>query len=366
MKNCSEIRENISLYIDDELPADERGMFEEHVEACADCRREYNEIMRIVGFCRDMQEVELPENFRDELHRKLLDAAGENRAKSRIVQRSRYVKIFSSVAAGFILIFLVSGIYRSGFFSHTNTGGGAGKVTMTAEQARAEKPADKSTANSEAAEGNSGVDLQFGEAMDSAGAQLSGSALPEVDRSAPPENRAAGEQKMSGAKAVETASGRTATLTVLADDPAAQVEGIKAIAVQNGGEEQAEQSLAAKATESFTVMEKAVPENKTVLTFSIPNEQYDSFAQSLNSSYGQANVEPGALVSEDLTATLNGLITKSNDLDTDIKKLEDADTAANGDKIKGLRTEKDTVQNEIETIRLNSDFTIVTVIILKK
>jgi anti-sigma factor RsiW/uncharacterized protein YdcH (DUF465 family) len=363
MKSCSEIRENLSLYIDDELSADERSMLEKHIDACAACRRELDEIVRIVGLCRDMQEVELPENFRDELHKKLVDAAEENTAKSSVLRRIGYLKIFSSIAAGIVLIFLVNGIYRYGFFSPTKVNGATGSMNIKAEQAAKPESAKKGVQSSADMAATDGVNIQFGEAVGAEAGQISGAGLPAADRSASSDNRAVQSPTGTSVPADETALNRTASLIVLSDEPAAQVDGIKSIAVQSGGEEHPKAVLK---SESMLTMSAAKPGDEIELTFSIPNKQYDAFTQSLSSSYGQANIQPGALVSEDLTETLKGFITQSNDLDTKIKKLEGSDSAANDDKIKELKTEKDRVQDEIESIRLNADFTIVTVIIKKK
>ena len=362
MKNCSEVRENISLYIDNELSADGRSMFEEHIGTCADCQREYDEVMRIVGLCRDVQEVELPENFRDELHNKLLVAANENGTKSSILQRARYIRIFSSIAAGFILIFLVSGIYRFGF-THSKTSDSTGSISMKAAQAAEPEHPNKSESFAAAATVNDNMNNQFTIAGGTAAEQTFGAAAPAADRSASSYNRDVQAPMIASATAAETASSRTTSLTVLVDDPAAQMESIKAIAVQYGGEEQPKTLLKSG---SIAAMDTADTNNELVLTFSIPNKQYDSFAQSLNKDYGQTNIEPGALVSEDLTETLNSLITQSNDLDTKIKKLGETDPTMNTDKAEELKVEKDIVQNEIENIRLNTDFTNVTVIIKKK
>lgn len=362
MKNCSEIRENISLYIDNGLPADERSNFEEHIAACEDCRREYDEVIQIIGLCRDVQEVELPANFRDELHRKLLEAAGGNGVKSRVLQRARNLKIFSSIAAGFVLIFLVSGIYRFGF-PHLKANDSTGSMSMESAHTAEQNTAGKIVSFAAEATVNSGASLQDNGEAGTAYGQAPEAAAPAADRSAASDNRAAQAPMIASATAAETASSRTTSLTVFVDNPAARVESFRAVALQNSGEEQPKALLK---SESMFTMNATDTNDEIVLTFSIPNKQYDSFAQTLNSDYGQSNIEPGALVSEDLTEKLNSLITQSNDLDTKIKKLEDADSAANADKISELKAEMEKVKNEIESIRLNTDFTTVTIIIKKK
>lgn len=361
MKNCNEIREKISLYIDNELPADELAEFKEHICTCPDCRRECDEVVQIVGLCRDMPEAELPVNFREELHDKLLAAATENVSKSGVLQRARYIRIISSIAAGFILIFLVSGIYRFGF-TNLKTGDSTGNISMKAAQAAEPEQPNMNESFSAAATANDGV-AQFSLDAGSSSGQSSEEAAPAADRSSSSENRITQPPVNTSGTAAETASSRTVSLTILVDDPVAQVDSVKAIAVQYGGEEQPQPLLKSA---SIAALDTPVSNNEIVLTYFIPNKQYDSFTQSLGKDYGQSNIEPGALVSEDLTGTLNSLIEQSNVLNADIKKLEEAGAAANADKIGDIKAEKDTVQNQIENIRLNTDFTNVTIIMKKK
>ena len=73
MKNCTEVRNLISLYIDDELSKAELEEFNEHINSCSHCRAELEEIKTIVRLCRDIDEVELPANFKLELHEKLVE-----------------------------------------------------------------------------------------------------------------------------------------------------------------------------------------------------------------------------------------------------------------------------------------------------
>lgn len=367
MKNCSEIRENISVYIDSELSIEDRLAFEEHLASCPDCRQECDEIMQIVGLCKDMQEVELPDNFRDELHRKLIDAAGKSNVKSNILQRSKYIKIISSIAAGFVLIFLFSSVFKLGFSPNMKSTGSANIAPVQAEQKSAaaakEETVGETFGAATASVADSNPDIQFSESTSSYTTKQSSDTVPATGRSATDAGRTVQSPALAFAKAAEAVNSSVATLTVLVDDPAVQAEDIKSIAVHNGG---GEQPAADFKTKAMDMTDTTNAGNDIVLTFSIPNEQYNSFTKALNTGYGQSNVEPGALESEDKTSVLYSLITQSNNIDTEIKKLEEADSVANADKINGLQTELQTVQNDIENLRLNTGFTIVTVTVKKK
>ncbi|NJD03333.1 MAG: hypothetical protein FIA99_12245, partial [Ruminiclostridium sp.] len=118
MKKCSEIKELISLYIDDELETDERREFEEHTDSCGECRDELDELTRIIGLCRITEEEELPVDFRIELHQKLLEVQKQSKEVKPVFYNTRYFKLFSSVAAVFLLVFLIKGFYDFDLFSN--------------------------------------------------------------------------------------------------------------------------------------------------------------------------------------------------------------------------------------------------------
>lgn len=346
MKTCVEFKENISLYIDGELAADERRLFEEHLESCPECRDEYDEILRIAGLCRDMQDVELPDNFREELHRKLIDAAAEAVPGNAARQRMKYFRIFSSIAAGIVLIFLFGSVYRFGFSPQLRAGGDAGNAMMKSAAAP-EAPAEKNAASLETAAAD--ADVQFGGSVTAGGSPIIPGETSEAGRATTKDRNLQGPM-MASSESIEVAYSKTATFTVLAGDPASQAEAVRTIAANSGGEEQPDEASG----------------GEIVLTFSIPDNRYEEFASSLNSGFGQSNVKLGAQASQDMTETLSRLIEESNALDTEIKKLEDAGSKKYADEINGLESKKQKLQGDIEDIRLNSDFTAVMITIKKK
>src|SRR5690606_5529917 len=143
MMVCADVRENISAYADGELSADERKSFEEHISSCPECRKELDDMVRIIKLCRSMPLYDLPEGFRDELHAKLTAAADRNRnssgaEKSRMVRTAR---TFASIAAGILLIFLGGIIVRSGLISGRLGAKADVPAEMTAAAGAAESPA---------------------------------------------------------------------------------------------------------------------------------------------------------------------------------------------------------------------------------
>ena len=57
MKNCGEIIELMSLYIDGELDSETKREFEEHIETCESCRSELYELKEIVDVLGEVEEV---------------------------------------------------------------------------------------------------------------------------------------------------------------------------------------------------------------------------------------------------------------------------------------------------------------------
>lgn len=96
--NCNDFLDKISLYIDDEMNEVEKKEFELHILKCDKCRQEYEDMIYMLSIVREQEQVELPDDYRFELRRKLKEAAkGERKINWRIV---------SSVAAGLIIMII--------------------------------------------------------------------------------------------------------------------------------------------------------------------------------------------------------------------------------------------------------------------
>jgi hypothetical protein len=111
MINCDKYKEMISLYIDNLLDEKEKSRFEEHMKNCSSCRKELHEIQLLVSLCSNLPVEDLPPNFGQKLHDKLLKA-GEGNRKVKITSLfdSRYAKVFSTLAACIAVVFLVKGV----------------------------------------------------------------------------------------------------------------------------------------------------------------------------------------------------------------------------------------------------------------
>nr|WP_312579012.1 DUF4349 domain-containing protein [Sedimentibacter sp.] len=116
--NCNEIKEMLSLYIDDELDNKNKKIVEEHVENCEDCRNELEQYKKMIYMLQNLIEEEPPKGYCKRLHEKLL----KTKQQKKISARSRWIK-YGSIAAAFVLV--VSAIYISSNFSNFRMGSSA-------------------------------------------------------------------------------------------------------------------------------------------------------------------------------------------------------------------------------------------------
>lgn len=100
---CNDVKNNISLYIDEELEYDESEEIRNHLNTCQLCFDEYEQILRNRNALREVPVLPLPEGFKEELHKKLIE-------KKKIVSMKSWKK-YSLIAALF-LIALVSVLER--------------------------------------------------------------------------------------------------------------------------------------------------------------------------------------------------------------------------------------------------------------
>ncbi|NTV91514.1 MAG: zf-HC2 domain-containing protein, partial [Clostridiales bacterium] len=193
MTNCTEINELLSMYIDGQLGENEKKQFEEHIAGCEACKREYEEILSIVRLCEGIEEEELPPDFGQKLHARLIEANGNNLEEASAIEsisevpdesisesisgsksesssessseskagkiimmfRNTYFRVGASVAAALLLVFLVRGIYSPGVLTNTT-----GSLSISANESAMDKASEarqeSAAAMTAPAAGNSG------------------------------------------------------------------------------------------------------------------------------------------------------------------------------------------------------------------
>ena len=388
MTSCMAVKENICAYLDNELNPEDRRRFEEHIESCTACRREFDEMSEIIGLCTSLPQQELPDGFGAELHEKLLVAA--DRQKNNITgidksKRASYIKMFSSIAAGLLLIFLTGSLIKYGFFQSGNMAQ-IGQSAENSEMQAPVQPSAKAQYDGTADNGaDAGAPVENTVSVEAADAiqgimSFSKSAAPNgtvADRSVSASGRSGALAYANSQPADETVSNKVSTITITADEPEAVTKKVKTLALENNGvlKEQTLSKASAKSASGGQSAEAGKGEAPVAtaagagdaqpLYYVIPNASYDKFVSSVNGTFGAANVQAGALVTEDLTGTLNDKMKRSDEIDSQIQVLQQ-NSAKNADTINELKTEKEELEGQIETIRLDSDFVTVTIYINKK
>lgn len=346
MTSCSNVKENISAYLDNELSIKDRLSFEKHIESCKQCKVELDKIAHIAALCAELPQRELPPDFKAKLHEKLIESAQGQESNLRRIRKPKgfmFTKAFATIAAGMLLFFLAGSFYKYGLFpSMKKADDSTRNFSMAAEQREAAITGDLGY---DGAKDNAGIaDKEIKSFSTSAPAK--GGEL-EVDRSSAIQNR---ETAFSGAEVMqkdETADSKLVTITITADEPELQAEKVKMLAA----------TMSAKANDTAT---------KVDMDFIIPEEQYEQFLEALNTSFGEANVQIGAFETEDMTDTLNSNITKSVEYDNKIQELQKKDSEKTTDEIKELKEKKEAIDIQIEEIRLGTDFINVKVFINRR
>lgn len=117
--NCNEVRDNLSLYIDDELNDVEKRLMDEHLKNCTECSKELDEYKKIIQALSELPDEEPPAGYCKRLHQKLLDVSLETKEDAEItkineIPKKRNIKFkwvkYGGLAAAFVLIILVSGL----------------------------------------------------------------------------------------------------------------------------------------------------------------------------------------------------------------------------------------------------------------
>jgi|GEM_PF-1138370 len=362
MKNCNEVRELILLYIDGELDDRELQEFESHIDDCDECKKELNEIKTVIDMCRDIDEVELPENFRDELHEKLVQAKNEQDGKSKIIRlRNRYIRIFSAVAAGLLLVVFGKGFYDRGMFAPVKSDMTTrNEAKMEAPQAAPDRADTFSSAEAknENKAAESSITAKQEAAICAEEPAQKGSARSTEDEA----------RKLKVAPTAENIIVRSSSEIVVNaagnEDLDKLTDKIKAIASENGAEFN---EAVGEANQASGVMKQGVTKQvdngadvSTIrtLNFKVPSLQYERFVTVLTESFGQSNVQVNMNV-EDLTGRVNELNSRLADLNASIGEAGNNAEISDPQKLDAEKAERDAVEAEIERVELDSDYTFI-------
>ncbi|WP_129597168.1 DUF4349 domain-containing protein [Anaerophilus nitritogenes] len=109
--NCTKIQEWISLYIDEQVDEVTKEEVKKHLIECEKCKAEYEMMLEAISLCKELPMIDLPEEFEESLHEKLVDVQKSKYKKS--IKNMNW-KAFTSIAA-----MLVIGITSMSLFNFT-------------------------------------------------------------------------------------------------------------------------------------------------------------------------------------------------------------------------------------------------------
>lgn len=105
MLDCTTVRQELSAYIDDELPSAERQEIEQHLAVCPSCFAEYIQLQATSAILRSLKEIEPPPGFKDRVKERLLKEG------KRGIWQKALRRPWHSVAAAAAVLLLVAGAW---------------------------------------------------------------------------------------------------------------------------------------------------------------------------------------------------------------------------------------------------------------
>ena len=99
--DCELARSLMSSYIDKDINEIDKIELEKHLDSCADCMEDYQMLLSTVQYCNELEEIELPDTFHQDLRQKLQEL-GHNKVKKRFFNQNW------SWVAGVAAVFIVA------------------------------------------------------------------------------------------------------------------------------------------------------------------------------------------------------------------------------------------------------------------
>lgn len=361
---CDRIQELMSAYIDNEINEVDKAKFEKHIAQCPQCKEEYELLLDIVKECSDIDEEELPEDFREELHNKLLQAKeSKSRGLSGLIRRNRW-QVYTGAAAAAVLVFALSfgalnapkmaeqvaqdSSYNSKSKSNTENysmaGGAAPEQQQMgiagmpsqpeAEIAPAAEPAAPQLTTTLANKGarNSDVTVQFGESIDNSDNLISGFT---ADMSV----------KKESSKIIKNGN-----VSMKVNDLQATIDQMSAMAEKLGG--YVESSYVSDIENPVEIQTEKAKETATKvgnITIKVPADKFESTLQSI---LGMGDVVNQSTNSNDITKQYMDMEARMNNLKAQEKNYQELlSKAQNVDEMLRVETELNRIRTEIEIIQ---------------
>ncbi|MDP4094415.1 MAG: zf-HC2 domain-containing protein [Bacillota bacterium] len=370
MKNCNEISELLSLYLDNRTDEKTTGEIEKHLAQCIKCKQELDDLKYVVTLCRDINETDLPEGFSEKLHERLVEESKEiNRTKPKVTAFNKYIKIGSSIAAVLLMAVVIRGLWAGGVFSslHSSSSSAGNKVNTAAAPAAtaplAQNSKDKNSGSGQNAPmaksapitgDNTNNDAAFAAKQND---QFATYEMTEPGNTSKSTNsmavsRSSSNMDIKGTLPAGSFFSKSSEVNIICDKPFETADEIEKTASQFGSD-------ISKDSKLTVTTEKNTP---LIIRIKILNSDYTKFTDSLKNNYPTMDVTIGNVTSVDITPQINNLNRKINTLNTEITANSASDTGNSA----VLKEDLLNSQNERTQLEENSNYTLVTLIISDK
>lgn len=158
--DCEVVRNLMSSYIDKDINEIDRIEFEEHLKNCTVCMEEYNLLLSTVTYCNQLEEIELPETFHQELMEKINELGNDKYKYNKNFFRRNW-----SWMAGVAAVFVVAAIGLSSLKGLPQLGTNDNIAT---EKAASEYrgAVTQSVTPAEAPKADKSIEFEFNESID--------------------------------------------------------------------------------------------------------------------------------------------------------------------------------------------------------
>lgn len=357
MKECIEFKEMISGYLDNELDSGLISEFEDHIASCISCREELDETKQTLYLLNSITEEELPQDFLDKLHTRLIEEKRDLDKKNySTLLRNKYFRIISSVAAILVFAVLLKGLWGGNNF-------------------RTSSSQDAARQNIAYAPENAVADVQNSLAK---GTQDSGAMRKSVNNdefgSSQPTAEAKGKADISSSgtfSAADVKLGKTmaapakgiiknTSLTLKVKDPANEIEKVKSSLLQYGAKIMEKLNL--QTTAQYSIKASETPEMKVFnLEFIISSSEFNKALDYLKASWGEDAITTKDMEVIKVSDEIIQLNTELKELDTQIQNF-DKDNKSNIS-LEEIVAKKNKIQIEIDDLRKDAEYTIVSLVV---
>ncbi|MDF2591111.1 MAG: hypothetical protein K0S75_577 [Clostridia bacterium] len=343
---CENIKELMSMYIDNEINEVDKAKFEKHIAQCPQCKEEYEILKDLVLECSEIDEVELPQGFMDELHHKLIEAQNNKPSKfTQFMRRTNWKPAVGAVAAVLILAISINSLVgnnplkqeQSLASPYADRSGGGTQYNMATAPQAAPAPAEEPKTMMK---GNADIGVEFGaEAQDSLEAESSNQLRTTATSLAPEQAR----------KIIKNGN-----VSLKAVDVQAKMKEITALAEQNGGyvESSYVDNIVQPIILDAAKDAKIARETTTLIanmTIKVPAEKFEGSFQNI---IGMGTLINQNSTSNDITLQYRDIEARVTNLKVQEKHLQEIMTKA--------KTVEETLKVEVELNRVRTEIDIMT------